>query len=122
MDGQELAVRVTFEELTRAEANRAAQDLRRELLARVNEVEASVEREDPDSQDAGSTLVLLFGAPAAVAIAQGIRAYLARRGDDRDRLTIRTVDGTEVVATGEAARKLDATALVRATRGAFRKG
>jgi hypothetical protein len=122
MDGQELAVRVTFEELARAEANRAAEDLRRELLARVDEVEASVEREDPDSQDAGSTLVLVFGAPAAVAIAQGIRAYLARRGDDRDRLTIRTVDGTEVVATGEAARTLDATALVRAARGASRKG
>jgi F420-0:gamma-glutamyl ligase-like protein len=117
MDGQPIAVRITFDELTRGEANRAAQDLREAILQRTGgDVAVSLEREDAESQDAGSTLVLLFGAPAAVAIAQGIRAYLARRTDSRDHITIKTADGTEVVATGEAARQLDAAALVRATR------
>jgi hypothetical protein len=123
MDGQQISVRITFDELTRAEANRAVQDLREAIVGRVgNEVVATIEREDADSQDAGSTLVLLFGAPAAVAIAQGVRAYLARRADGRDRITIKTIDGTEVVATGEAARKLDAAAFVRATRRTVSKG
>jgi hypothetical protein len=115
MAEHEMGVRIAFETLTRAEANQAIQELREAILERAGDaVAASIAEDDPDSQDAGSTLVLLFGSGAAVAIAQGIRAYLARRGDDRDGIAIRTADGTEIVATGEAARKLDATALVRA--------
>jgi hypothetical protein len=122
MEGQETGVRITFGELTRAEANRAVQELRAALVERVgDEVAASIDKEDTDSQDAGATLVLLFGSSAAVAIAQGIRAYLARRADDRDGIVIRTADGTEVIATGEAARNLDAAALVRATTRAIDK-
>jgi len=123
MDEQQIAIRITFDDLTRGEANRAVQDLREAILVRVgDEIGVSIERDDPDSQDLGSTLVLLFGAPAAVAIAQGVRAYLARRSDPRDRITIKTNDGTEVVASGEAARNLDAAALVRAIRRPPRKG
>jgi len=114
-------VRITFEGLDRAEANRAVEHLRQALVERVGDgVVASIDKDDPDSQDAGATLVLLFGTAAATAIAQGIRAYLARRGDDRDRITIKTADGTEVVAAGEAARTLDAAALVRAASGGSR--
>jgi len=113
VDG-ELSVRITFDGLTRAEANQAIQELQEAILERADAVASSITKDDPDSQDAGSTLVLLFGSGAAVAIAQGIRAYLARRSDDRDGFTIRTADGTEVVARGEPARKLDAAALVRA--------
>lgn len=114
MTGLTDGVRITFEGVDRAEANRAVQELRQALIDRVDDVVASIDKEDADSQDGGATLVLLFGTSAAVAIAQGIRAYLTRRGDDRDRITIRTADGTEIVATGEAARTLDAAALVRA--------
>jgi len=115
MEGQQIGVRVAFGELRSGEANQAIQALRDVILERAgDEVVASIEKDDPDSQDAGGTLVLLFGSSAAVAIAQGIRAYLARRGDNRDGITIRTADGTEVIATGEAARNLDAAALIRA--------
>lgn len=115
MENQEIGVRIAFGALTRAEANQAIQELREAIMDRAaDDVVASIDKDDLDSQDAGSTLVLMFGSGAAVAIAQGIRAYLARRGDDRDGIVIRTADGTEIVATGEAARKLDATALVRA--------
>ncbi|MEO7734153.1 MAG: CHAT domain-containing protein [Kofleriaceae bacterium] len=111
-------VRITFEGVTCAEANRLVQALREDLIERVgSDLVASIDKENPDSQDGGSTLVLLFGSSAAVAIAQGIRAYLTRRGDDRDRITIKTSDGTEILATGEAARTLDAAALVRAGSG-----
>ena len=111
MDALQAGVRVTFDDLDRAEANRAVQELRQ---GRRHLPIASIDRDHPDSRDAGATLVLLFGSSVAVAIAQGIRAYLARRNDNRDRITIRTVDGTEIVATGEAARVRDAAALVRA--------
>jgi hypothetical protein len=119
MEGRQAGVRITFDDLTRAEANRAVQELRRAVVERVGgDVVASIEKGDTDSQDAGATLVLLFGSSAGAAIAQGIRAYLARRTGDRDRITIRTADGTEVVATGEAARTLDAAALIRAVHRA----
>jgi parvulin-like peptidyl-prolyl isomerase len=115
-DGHQLGVRITFDELSRADANRVVQELSRALLDRVgDEATASIEKPDTDSQDGGGTLVLLFGTTAAAAIAQGIRAYLARRADVRDRITIKTADGIEVIATGEAARNLDAAALVRAS-------
>lgn len=108
-------VRITFEGLNRADANRASEGLRQALVERVgDDLTATIEKEDPDSQDGGATLVLLFGTAAAVELARGIRAYLARRGDDRDQVTITTADGTEIVATGEAARTLDAAALIRA--------
>jgi len=115
MDTPTEGVRITFEGASRADANRAAEELRQDLVERVGgALAATIEKDDPDSQDAGATLVLLFGTAAAVEVAKGIRAYLARRGDDRDRLTIKTADGTELVATGEAARTVDAAALVRA--------
>lgn len=115
MKRQQIGLRITFDGQNRAEANRVIQGLRKDLLERVNaEIVTSIEKEDEDSQDAGGTLVLLFGSSAAIAIAQGIRAYLARRGDSRDGITIRTADGTEVIATGEAARRLAAAALVAA--------
>jgi hypothetical protein len=103
----------------RIEPSRSFREAIRERIS--DEATASIEKDDPHSQDAGATLVLLFGSSAAVAIAQGIRAYLARRADDRDRITIKTADGTEVIATGEAARNLDAAALVRAASRARRK-
>lgn len=80
------------------------------------DITASIEKDNEDSQDVGSVLVLLFGTSAAVTIAQGIRAFLAKRPAQRDGLTIRTTDGDEVVATGVAASKLDAPALVQALR------
>ncbi len=119
MEGHEVGVRITFDDLSRAEANRAVQELRQAIVERLgDEVAASIEKDDPDSQDAGATLVLLFGSSAGAAIAQGIRAYLARRSGDCDRITIKTADGTEIVATGEAARTLDAAALLRAVKRA----
>jgi hypothetical protein len=114
MNGR-LGVKITFDDRSAGEANRAATELRRMLLDDAGgNVTASIEKDNQDSQDVGSVLVLLFGTSAAVTIAQGIRAFLAKRPAHRDGLTIRTADGDEIVATGAIASKLDAPALVEA--------
>jgi hypothetical protein len=119
MEAQQAGVRITFDDMSRAEANRAVQALRQAIVERVGgDVVASIEKDDPDSQDAGTTLVLTFGGSAVAGIAHAIRTYLARRADGGDRISITTADGTEIVATGEAARRLDAAALLRALKRA----
>jgi hypothetical protein len=119
MDGGHIGIRITFDDLTSAEATRAVQDLRHAMLDRVGDgVVATIESDDTDSQDAGATLALLFGTSLAIAVAQGIRAYLARWADQRDQITIKTIDGTTIIATGEPARRIDAVMLLRIARAA----
>lgn len=115
MEGNQIGIRVAFADLTRADANRAVQELRRVVLERADEgVVASIECADPDNQDAGTLLAVFFSSAAGAGVAQAIRTYLARRPDERDRITILTADGTQVIATGEAARTIEAAALLRA--------
>lgn len=116
MSEPELGVQIVFGDLSEGEASRAAAELRALVLdADEGEgVDASIVRARGDSQSVGETLVLLFGSSAAIAIAQGIRLYLAKRPAQRSGLTIKTADGAEIIATGDAASKLDAPALVRA--------
>ena len=117
MSEPQLGVQIAFENLSAGEASRAAGELRALVLDHSEGgIEASLRRTSADSQSVGETLVLLFGSSAAVAIAEGIRVFLAKRPAQRDGLTIRTADGAEVIATGEAASKLDAPALVRALK------
>src|SRR5262245_58897322 len=105
MNGR-LGVKITFDDRSVGEANRAATELRRMLLDHADgDIAASIEKDNEESQDVGSVLVLLFGTSAAVTIAQGIRAFLAKRPAHRDGLMIRTVDGNEIVATGAIASK-----------------
>lgn len=118
MDGHDIGVRITFDQLTPAEANRAAQELRQAIIERVgDDVTATIERDSLESQDAGQLLLLWFGTASAELIARSIRAYLARRSD-RNQITITTADGTQVIITGDGARNVDAAALMRAVRTA----
>jgi len=110
---EQMGLRISFDGLSDADANRAAAELRGLLLDVDDTVEVSIRRDNPDTQDVGATLVLLFGSGAAVAIAEGIRAFLAKRGTY---ITIKGVDGMEIVASGEAASRLDAPALVDAIK------
>jgi hypothetical protein len=79
-------------------------------------VRLETRKEDPSTQDIGTTLVMVFGSGAAVAIAEGIRAYLAKRGSQ---IKITTAAG-EIIATGDAASNIDvaktAAALARLVR------
>lgn len=105
---------VRFESSSPAHANRAAGELRRFIRsAAAGGVEVEVHKDDRETQDLGSTLVVLLGTPALVAVARGIRDYVAKTGD---RVVIETPDGT-VVARGDAAQELDVAAAVAALRG-----
>jgi hypothetical protein len=72
--------KIRFEGLSVAEAGNKAEGLRRDLLEVSPDVRVKIEQEDPSNQDFGATLVLILGAPAAVALAKGVADYLRRVG------------------------------------------
>ena len=59
-----------------AEAGQLLQDLRETVLDSHSDVSATLERDDPEAQDFGATLVLLLGTPAIIAVAKGIQEWL----------------------------------------------
>jgi hypothetical protein len=72
-------VTLSFPDVTADVANIYAEDLQRaleETLAAGDRVERR--RTRPDSQDFGATLVLILGTTAVTAIAEGVKAWLAR--------------------------------------------
>ncbi|MBO0789549.1 MAG: hypothetical protein J2P36_01175 [Ktedonobacteraceae bacterium] len=89
---------ITFDTADAADANRHAEELRQALLDASPDVEVYRRRDDPDTQDFGSTLVLLLGTPAAVAVAKAVGDFLALR---RGTIIIETKDGeiTKITAT-----------------------
>jgi len=113
---QEAAVplRLRFEGVTPAVANRLADELDKRLREITRGQLATRRRRDrDDTQDLGATveiLVALLGTPFAVAIANGIRDFIAKRGS---RIVIETESG-RVVAAGDAATTIDAAALAAA--------
>jgi membrane-associated two-gene conflict system component 1 (EACC1) len=85
-----------------AEATREAASLRQHLLdADLGDVSIDIVKEDQNTQDTGATLVLLLGAPAAVAVARGIADWLrARRAGSEIEITI---GGNRIKAAGAIA-------------------
>lgn len=74
----------------------------------------SLRKDRSDTQDLGTTLVLVFGTPFAIAIAKGIAAYIAAAGS---RIVIETPAGT-VIASGDGVKNLD----VAKTTAALQRG
>ncbi|WP_157914293.1 hypothetical protein [Methylorubrum populi] len=66
-----------------------------------------------DTQDFGATLAILFGTPAAIAIAKGIHDFIAKSGS---RVTINHKNGT-VIAVGDPAKNIDIAAVVKYLQG-----
>lgn len=71
---------VRFNDLTVAEATVRAAELRNAVLDASSEVSANIVKDDQATMDMGATLVLLLGAPAAVAVAKGVADYMRRAG------------------------------------------
>ena len=69
---------LTFENVSVAEANRYAEDLRRDLLDADPSVQVQRRRYDPNSLDFGASLVLVLGAPAVVVLAKAVEKWLIR--------------------------------------------
>ncbi len=86
---------ITFDDASAADANRYAEELRQALLDASPDVEVHRRRDDPCTQDFGSTLVLLLGTPAAGAVVAAIGNWLALR--NRASVTVKRPDGEIVV-------------------------
>jgi hypothetical protein len=92
---------ITFDDVSPADANRYADELREVLLDASPDVRVERKRENPSTQDFGATLVLILGTPAAVTIARAIGNWLALR---RGTISIETEKGeiTKITATNLA--------------------
>jgi hypothetical protein len=65
--------------ITPDEANRYAGELREALVEASRDIKAEQKRQDESSQDFGSTVVLILGAPSVIIAARAIRDYLKLR-------------------------------------------
>ena len=88
---------ITFDDVSAADANRYAEELRQALLDASPDVEVHRRRDDPRTQDFGATLVLLLGTPAAVTVARAIGNWLALR---RGTISIEAENGEITKITG----------------------
>jgi hypothetical protein len=86
---------IEFEGVSEAEASRYANELRDDLLDSAPDLHIRRQAIDPNSQDFGSTLILLLAAPAVVTVAKGIKVWLERRNVAS--LTIKTEKGEIIV-------------------------
>jgi hypothetical protein len=89
---------VQFEELTAAEASIAARELSVDLHALWPDLEIELVRVDEATQDLGTAVALVLGAPAVVVVARGIASFLAKRGTTA---RIETPHG-RIMLTGDA--------------------
>lgn len=86
---------ITFERMTPADANRYAEELRNALLDATTDITVQRKRENPQTQDFGSTLVLILGTPALSAVVTAVSQWLLRRRNAS--LTWKTADGEVIV-------------------------
>ena len=87
---------IKFENISEAEANRYAGELRDMLLDATSDVEVSRRRDDPSTQDFGATLMLILGTPAVTAIAKAMGDWLTLHRQVG--LTLKTANG-EIIGT-----------------------
>jgi hypothetical protein len=87
---------VTFDNVSAADANRYADELRNALLDATPDISVQRKREDPRTQDFGATLILVLGTPAVIALVKAIGNWLSLR--HQVGITIKTAEG-EIVGT-----------------------
>jgi len=95
---------ITFDNVSEADADRYAAELRNFLLDAAPDIEVERRREDPYTQDFGATLILILGAPAIVAAVNKLGDWLALR--NKASITVRCKEGREVIATNITAREV----------------
>ena len=71
---------LTIEGVEASLAGQYATELQKELEQAEPTLGVSPGPNDPARMDFGSTLVLVLGTPVAIAIAQGIKSFIDRRG------------------------------------------
>ena len=93
MDRQQL--RFSFEDCLPADAAILAQDLEQQFREAAPSATVKLEKVREDSQDFGTTVVLVFGTPVAIALARGTATFLQRHSGAS--ISITTPSG-EIVA------------------------
>jgi hypothetical protein len=83
--------RIRFEGVSLADANRYAGSLMQALRESHNDVWVEREKSDASTMDFGGSLVLALGAPATLAVARALRAWLSR--NNAARISIETPAG-----------------------------
>lgn len=99
---------ITFEGTSPAEANRYTSELRDVLLDVSPDIQVERRRDNPHTQDFGTTLVLILGTSSATVIARAIGDWLKLRNSAS--LTIETTDGRmhiQNITSKDAARLAD---------------
>ncbi len=92
-------------------ANELARELAQEIRRRAEPgLNTEIRKADMDTQDAGSVLAVIFGSGMAIALAEGVRAFLAKRGSKI--WIVRDGARVEVLATGDGVKDLDVTKTV----------
>ena len=86
---------VTFEGVSPSDANRYAEELRNVLLDTTADIAVQRKRESPQTQDFGSTLILILGTPAVGAVVTAVSNWLQLRKNAS--LTWKTADGEMIV-------------------------
>jgi hypothetical protein len=109
--------RVRFEGLSLAEANRAAVELQ-SMIQRSGQpdITAEVVKDRQDTQDFGTTLLLVLGTDSVITLSKAIYNYVSKRGD---KVVIETTDG-RVLATGSGAANIDVAQTTTALRTQIR--
>jgi hypothetical protein len=105
---------ISFPSASAADANVFAQTLLSDLKDSAKELTVNVRRERCDTQDFGTTLILVLGTAAATKVATGISRWIARHSGTR--VLLKKKDGTELLienADSASAAKI-AAALNRA--------
>lgn len=82
---------VKFDNVSAADANRYAEELRNALLDASPYVKVDRRRDDPRTQDFGATLVLVLGTPAVIAAAKALGNWLQLRNSAS--ITLEDSDG-----------------------------
>ena len=77
---------VTFEGVSPSDANRYAEELRNALLDATADIAVQRKRESPQTQDFGSTLILILGTPAVGAVVTAVDGQREDRSGRADRV------------------------------------
>jgi hypothetical protein len=85
---------LSFQDCAESEATVLAQGLEEHLREAKLNVQVELKKGRSGTQDFGSTLVLILGTPVAIALAQGVAAFLLRNSGAR----IRIARSGEVIA------------------------
>lgn len=118
MEAHELLIR--FDNTSQAQANQYASELQEDLLdLYLEDVSIEVVKEAEGTMDFGTTLAVVLGTPAVIALAKGIQVWLSKRPAAEIRIVKKKPDGeiVEIIVVAEDSQNL--SKIAEALQAAF---